>query len=75
MYHIQCSSNVPTGKGNPKKSVMPRKCGRDTTVDKERVFLEIFEHIDCLSGKQSEFTILGKMMEDKFSGNNVLYLI
>ena len=54
---------------------MPRKCGRDTTVDKERVFLEIFEHIDCLSGKQSEFTILGKMMEDKFSGNNVLYLI
>ena len=60
MYHIQCSSNIPTGKGNPKKSVMPRKFRRDTTVDKERVFLEIFEHVDSLSDKQFEFTILGK---------------
>ena len=60
MYHIQCSSNVPTGKGNPKKRVMQRKCTRDTAVDKERVFLEIFEHVDSLSDKQFEFTFLGK---------------
>ena len=37
VYHRQCSSNFQTGKGNPKKSVMPRKCGRNTTVDNESV--------------------------------------
>ena len=30
VYHIQCSSNFCTDKGNPKKSVMPRKRGRHT---------------------------------------------
>ena len=30
---------------------MPRKCGRDTTVDKGRVFLKIVEHIDSHSDK------------------------
>ena len=75
MYHIQCSSNFQAGKGNPKESVMPRKCGRQTAVDKERVFLEIIEHIDSHSDEQFDITILGKMMEEKSSGNNVLYLI
>ena len=64
VYHIQCSSNFRTGKGNPKKSVMLRKCGKDTTVYKERVFLEIIEHIDSHSDKQFDITILEKMMED-----------
>ena len=54
---------------------MPRECGRQTTVDKERVFLEIIEHIDSHSDEQFDITILGKMMEEKSSGNNVLYLI
>ena len=35
VYHIPCSSHFQTGKGNLKKSVMPRKCRGDTTVDKE----------------------------------------
>ena len=46
VYHIQCSSHFQIGKGNPKKRAMPRKRGRDTTAEKERVFLEIVEHID-----------------------------
>ena len=41
VYHIQCSSNFQTDKGNPNKSVMSRTYGRDKTIDKERVFLEI----------------------------------
>ena len=41
VYHIQCGSNFRTDQGNPKKSVMSKKRGRDTTTDKERVFLEI----------------------------------
>ena len=28
---------------------MPRKCGKDTIVDKEILFLEIVEHIDSYS--------------------------
>ena len=51
---------------------MLRKHGRDTTVDKERVFLEIVEHIDSHSDEQFDITILGNMMEEKLSGNNVL---
>ena len=74
VHHIQCSSNFQTGKGNPKK-IMSRKCGRDTTIDKERVFLEFIEHIDSHSDKQFDITVLGKMMEEKLSGNNLLYLI
>ena len=73
MYHIPCSSNFQTGKGNLKKSVMPRKCRGDTTVD--RVFLKIIEHINSHSDEQFDFTIWGKMMGEKLSGNNVLYLI
>ena len=61
MYRIQCSSNLKNG--NPKKSVMSRKRGRDTTVDKERVLLEIVEHIDSHSDEQFDIIILGKMME------------
>ena len=51
---------------------MPKKCGRDTTVD--RVFLKIVEDFDSHSDKQLDITILGKMMENKLTGNNVLYL-
>ena len=65
MYHIQFSSKFRTGKCNPKKSVMPRKCGRQTTVDKERVFFEIVQHVDSHSDKQFNITVLGKMMEVK----------
>ena len=54
---------------------MPRKRGRDTTVEKEREFLKIVEHIDSHAEEQFHITILGKMMEEKLSGNNVLYLI
>ena len=72
VYHIQCSSNFQTGKDNPPKSTMPKKCGRDTTVD--RVFLKIVEDFDSHSDKQLDITILGKMMENKLTGNNVLYL-
>ena len=53
---------------------MPRKCGRQTTVDKERVFFEIVQHVDSHSDKQFNITVLGKMMEEKLSGNNVLYI-
>ena len=31
---------------------MPRKRGRQTTVDKERVFFEIVEHVDSHSDEQ-----------------------
>ena len=75
MYHIQCSSNFRTGKGNPKKSIMPKKRGRHTTADKETVFLEIVQHIESHSSKQFDIATLEKMMEEKLSGNNVLYLI
>ena len=51
---------------------MPKKCGRDTTVD--RVFLKIVEDLDSHSDKQFDITILGKIMENKLTGNNVLYL-
>ena len=44
LYHTQYSSNFLTGKVNLMKIVMPRKRGRHSTVDKERVFLEIVEH-------------------------------
>ena len=74
LYHIQLSSNVQTGKGNPKKSILSRKCGRDATIDKERVFLEFIEHIDSHSDKQFDITVLGKMMEEKLSGNNLFYI-
>ena len=70
MYHIQCSSNFRTGKGNLKKSVMPRKRGRYTTADKKRVFLEIVEHIDSHPDEHFDITIQGKMMDEKLSGNN-----
>ena len=63
VYHIQCGSNFRTDQGNPKKSVMSKKRGRDTTTDKERVFLEIAEHIDSHSGGQFDITILEKIME------------
>ena len=75
VYHRQCSSNFQTGKGNPKKSVMPRKCGWNTTVDNESVFLEIVEPIDSHSDQKFDITILVKMMEEKLNGNNVLYLM
>ena len=75
MYHVQCSSNFQTGKCNPEKIIMPRKCERDATVDKKRVILEIVEHIESHADKQFDITILGKMMKDKLSGDNVLYLI
>ena len=75
VYDIQRSSNFQTGKGNPKKSVMSRNCGRDTTADKERVFLEIVEQIDSHSDKLFDITILEKMMEEKLGGNNVLQMI
>ena len=75
VYYVHYSSNFQTGKGNPKKSFMPRKRGGDTTVDKERVFLKIIEHIDSYSDEQFDISILEKMMEEKLSGNNVLYLI
>ena len=54
---------------------MPRKCGRNTTVDNESVFLEIIEQIDSHSDQKFDITILVKMMEEKLSGNNVLYLM
>ena len=54
---------------------MTKKCGRDTTVDKERMFLGIVEHVDSHSDEQFDIAILGKMMEEKLSSNNVLYLI
>ena len=38
-------------------------------------FLEIIDDIDSHSDEQFDITILGKMMEEKSSGNNVLYLI
>ena len=63
VYHIQCGSNFRTDQGNPKKSVMSKKRGGDTTTDKERVFLEIAEHIDSHSGGQFDITILEKIME------------
>ena len=59
---MQCISNFQTGKVNPEKSLMPRNCGKDTTVYKERAFVEIVEHIDSHSDKQFDITILGKMM-------------
>ena len=54
---------------------MPRKCGWNTTVDNEYVFLEIVEPIDSHSDQKFDITILVKMMEEKLSGNNVLYLM
>ena len=75
VYHVQCSSNFQTGEGNPNKMGIPKKKWRDTTVDKERVFLQIVKHIDSHSDEQFDITILGKMMEETLSGNNVLYLI
>ena len=50
---------------------MWRKCGRDKTVDKESVFLKIVEHINSDSDEQFHITILGKMMEEKSSDNNI----
>ena len=75
VYHIHCSSGFQTGKDNPKKSILSRKCGRDTTIGKERAFLKIVEHIDSHSDEQFDITILGRMIEEKLSGNNVLCLI
>ena len=49
VYHIQCSLNFQTGKSNPKKSIMARKCERDTIVGKERVFLKIVERVLSVS--------------------------
>ena len=70
VYHIECSSSFQSSNGNPKKNIMWRKCGRDTTVDKERRFLKTVEHINSDSDEQFHITILGKMMEEKSSGNN-----
>ena len=42
---------------------------------RQRVFLKIIEHINSHSDEQFDFTIWGKMMGEKLSGNNVLYLI
>ena len=75
VYLIQCSSNFRTGKGNPKKSIMPRKRGRHTTVDKVRVFLKIVEDIDSHSDEQFDITNLGKMMKEKLIINKALYFI
>ena len=69
MYHILCSSNFRTGKGDPKKSIKTYNCNKET------VFLEIVEHIESHSDEQFDIATLGKMMEEKLSGNNVLYLI
>ena len=38
VYYIQYSSIFQTGKGNPKKNVMLRKRGKDTTVNKKERF-------------------------------------
>ena len=35
---------------------MSRKCERDTSVDKERVFLKIVEHTDSHLDKQFDIT-------------------
>ena len=40
-----------------------------------KVFLEIVEQIDSHSDQKFDITILVKMMEEKLSGNNVLYLM
>ena len=40
---------------------------------RQRVFLKIVQHIDSHSHKQFGITILGKMMENKLTGN-VFYL-
>ena len=69
MYHIQCSSNFWTGKGDPKKII------KTYTAGKETVFFEIVEHIESHSDEQFDIETLGKMMEEKLSSNNVLYLI
>ena len=45
-----------------------RKCGRDTTIDKVRVFLDI----DSQLNGHFDITILGKIMEKKLSGNSFL---
>ena len=73
VYHIQCSSNFQSSNCNPRENVTPRKCERDTTVDKKEI--EIVEHMDSLSDKRSHIAILGKMMQDKLSGDNISYLI
>ena len=53
----------------PKKIVMLRKCGRDTTVDKENMFFEIVEYIDCHSDEQFDILNLRKMMEENLRDN------
>ena len=55
---------------------MLRKCGRDTTVDKEKMFFEIVEHIDCHSDEQFDILNLRKMMEEKLRDNKcfIFYL-
>ena len=73
--HIQSSLNWRTGKGNSKKSIMPKKHERhktadpvDTrrrvsTADKETVFLAIAEHIESHSDEQFDTASLPKLME------------
>ena len=72
VYLIQCSSNFRTGKGNPKKSIMPRKRGRHTTVDKVSFSKSL--NISILT-QMSSLTNLGKMMEEKLIINKALYFI
>ena len=55
--------------------VIQRKSLRHTTAGKETVFFEIVEHIESHSDEQFDIETLGKMMEEKLSSNNVLYLI
>ena len=54
---------------------MPKKLGRHTTADEETVFLKIAEHIKSHSDEQFDIATLRKTMEEKLSGNDVLYLI
>ena len=64
--HIQSSLNWRTGKGNSKKSIMPKKHERHKTadpVDKETVFLAIAEHIESHSDEQFDTASLPKLME------------
>ena len=61
--HIQSSLNWRTGKGNSKKSIMPKKHERHKTADKETVFLAIAEHIESHSDEQFDTASLPKLME------------
>ena len=53
---------------------MPKQRGRPATADKETIFLEIVEYIECNSDDRFVVTDLSRMMEEKLTGKNVSYL-